>query len=175
MKAADGFSVTFNTLGDKPPLGSSLLRHEQQTIDLSQATGPSTDLVFHLEHTINVAETTHGSNTAKEVQSVDLGSLQAYTNGLYTLSFNGAHTTILPAMASATSIQTALNALPTMKALGPNGSGAVTVTQTGAGIFSIDFNVNGDQPLVSGSGAVYADRFPMSVTQTLTARQPSSS
>jgi hypothetical protein len=78
--------------------------------------------------TVVGVESTPGSTVVAEVQTIDLLSVQGLPLGkTYVLSLDGEETTPLAGNASATEIQTALNALNVVRATGPGNSGTVSV------------------------------------------------
>ena len=93
----------------------------------------------------------HGGGTANhEVQRLDLSQFAASPNTTLTLSFANGLTATLPVAADGNTIQTALNALPTVKGIRTDNSGAVNVTTVSPNVFDIDFNIFSDQPALVG-------------------------
>ncbi len=96
------------------------------------------------------AEQTRGDDFANpgvlEVQRISLINLAPYPTGQFTLTF-GANTTVpLPGNATAANIQTALNQLASVIAVG-----GVTVAPGANATFNITFQVAGDQPPINGN------------------------
>jgi|GEM_PF-1256283 len=89
-----------------------------------------------------------------ETQRLDLNPYAAVANAVFSVSFGGQESTVMVAgTATAMDIQNAFNALPAVKNLISNGSGAVTVVETAPGshTFDITFNVFGNQSSVAGT------------------------
>jgi hypothetical protein len=108
------------------------------------------------------------SSTASlfETQIIDLQTLPATDNGRIDLTFNGQTTSLLSSGASAVQIQNALNSLSSIQALGPGNTGSVSVANVAPGVFRVDFNVAGNQPLISGTSNPFGttDRLSSSAT-----------
>ncbi|MES2570044.1 MAG: hypothetical protein V4710_08310 [Verrucomicrobiota bacterium] len=106
-----------------------------------------------------------GGEASHEHQLLDLGSLSAYTSGLFQLTFGGQKTEPLPVNATADQIAAALNALPAIEQIRTDLNGEVQVTAIAPGKFDIEFNIFGDQALATANGTVTTDRYPVQVTQ----------
>ncbi len=93
-----------------------------------------------------------GTRLVPETERVNVGSVATTNGATFSLTFDGASTVSLPFHAAPQDVAAALNALATIKAVGPGNTGAVTVSSPFAGQYDITFNVNGEQDLVSGTG-----------------------
>lgn len=91
-----------------------------------------------------------GTVANNEKVKLDLSQFAAVPNTTFTLSFNSGTTAPIPVGATAADIQTAINALPQIKAIRAVNAGVVTVTTISPNVFSIGFNIFGDQPDFSG-------------------------
>lgn len=116
--AGGGYTVTFKTSGDQPAI-------------LGQATPADYD----------ASEVQQGSGQTQEEQSFTL----PFNNGTFVLNYKGDSTTTLPANASTTDVENALNALPSVIA-----AGGVTVSLGANGEFVIDFVNYGNRDAITG-------------------------
>lgn len=118
-----GFTVTFNTFNDKP----------QIVLQAKSAPTPDTEII-------------QGSPGVKETQAFSDTFNVTYPAGAFTLTFGGNTTVSIPVNASAATIQSALNALPSIVA-----AGGVTVTNNVASsTFRIVFNKPNDVAAITG-------------------------
>ncbi|MDB6171617.1 MAG: hypothetical protein JWL59_928 [Chthoniobacteraceae bacterium] len=98
-----------------------------------------------------------------ETQKIVLGELHNVSGGKFNLTYNGLTTGAISVTASAAEVQAALNALESVKGTRSDRTGAVVVTETSTGTFTVDFNTFGDRPTLSGRSLVAADRIINSV------------
>ncbi len=102
-----------------------------------------------------------------ETIRLDLSQFAAVANTTVALTFNSSTTAVLPVTADAAQIQTALNALPSILAIRTGNTGAVVVTTVSPNVFTIKFNIFGDQPDLSGlqtRGTGTTTRLPYNAT-----------
>ena len=92
-----------------------------------------------------------GTVSLFEQQSLDLQQLPANGDGQFQLQFGGEKTIFLRSDAVAIQVEQALNNLSTIKALAPGNTGSVSVAGVAPGVMNVNFNVPGDQPLISGT------------------------
>lgn len=99
-----------------------------------------------------------GGTAGREQQQISLGSLAGIAGAQFKLTFDGQNTAPIASTATAAEIGAALNALDSVKATRSDRSGAVAVTQTAPGTFTVVFNTFGDQPTLTGKSLVTTDR-----------------
>jgi hypothetical protein len=136
------FDVHFTQNGNQPTISASVGQHETQTIDVRALEK------FHLTTDTNVP----GDNATQEHQLVDLTGVQTD----FTLQFGTDRTISLPANATITEIENALNALPSVKALAAGNSGSVSVAPAAATpmanhLVEVTFNQPGNPDEITGT------------------------
>ncbi len=92
-----------------------------------------------------------GAVSLFEQQSLDLQKLSANLDGQFQLEFGGEKTVLLKSGSAPIQVEQALNNLATIKALAPGNTGSVSVAGVAPGLMNVNFNVAGDQPLISGT------------------------
>jgi hypothetical protein len=103
-----------------------------------------------------------GGVTDRETQLLDLRDFIGSANTSFTFDFGSSRTIPLDGTATAASLETALNALPAIRGIRTNNTGAVTVTETAPGSeqFLVTFNIFGDQPSLFGGGTFNGGQTP---------------
>jgi hypothetical protein len=92
-----------------------------------------------------------GSKILPQQEQINLGAVTNTANGTFTVTFNGATTAALPASESASSLQTALNGLSSIKTAGGVTVAAVAGTP---GSFNVFFNAVGTESPFTAAGKV---------------------
>lgn len=147
------FTLTFNGRTTGPLAGSA--NASQIAAALNTAAGSTIVTVADLgQGTFDISFIAPGERTAitgagvsSEQQTINLANLGNLANGQFILSFGGASTPALPAGATTAAIQNALNALPTIAAVG-----SVTVAQGSVpGTVVVNFNTVGDKADITGT------------------------
>jgi VCBS repeat-containing protein len=122
-------SASFTT---RPIFYNATAAQVQAELELLPGIGVGNVLVTPM---VNVVETTKGGVGQSEVQTLNLTSTPQGATGSFFLTFNGQTTGPIAAGATAATVQTALNALPTIGGIG----GAVSVTGGAGGPYSVTF------------------------------------
>lgn len=91
-----------------------------------------------------------GGTANREAVRLDLSQFAGVANTTFTLNFETGTTAVLPVTATAAQIETALNALPEIKSIRSDNTGAVTVTTVSPNVFSIVYNIFGNQTDLTG-------------------------
>lgn len=122
------------------------------------------DFALHLPVDLTAQEFRPGGDFTSEVQTLSLKAVQALSGTDFTLSYDGETTSVLASTATASEIESALNALGSIIA-----EGGVTVAAQAGGRFDITFTTVGDKSgLITGEvrGGVSTILLPGTATTT---------
>ncbi len=171
--ATSEFTLSFN--GDTTPLlpGNSTAAAIQTALNALpaiQATGPGNtgavtvtagpnDTFLIAFNTLGNQPLITGDGFRPETQQLDLSALLNIASAEFSLSYDGEsimNPARLPGSVSEAALEAAINALLTIQATGPGGTGAVDVKTTSVpGLFDITFNTNGDKLLFDGENFIH--------------------
>ena len=150
---AYAYAVTFRALGTQPlftgnatqvkqVLDETVRGADRDNIQEVQSVSYNPNGTFNVTFPVGVVATENiaGSPLGNEVQVLNLAAVEAIPTAEFTLKFGADETAALPSNADAAQIEAALNGLQSVQ-----DAGNVTVTLSGAGLFTVTFGNLEDQ------------------------------